>query len=231
MEIIFDPSPEEMESLGFKEDMVPWETDQNNPHHDFDIWIHTTKVLESLVKITPKDIKKDPELYVIRNTAALLHDIGKIKLNLSKVFSPKKVLDTAHQEWPRHCALGVPIAKKFLKNLGHSDEFIEQVCYVIKNHDQRGKKMKDKTVELEIVQDADLIADCGFAGFVRPFLYGTKFQRSIVDTIRYIQMSELRAEEDKLNLSVYKKLAKQEMKVEKRLDREIASDIKSDLLK
>ena len=77
MEPIFDPTKEEMKGLGLHEEMIPWETAQNNPHHQFDIWNHTLNVVKNLVEQTKQPIKEDQETYLVRNLAALLHDIGK----------------------------------------------------------------------------------------------------------------------------------------------------------
>ena len=77
LEIIFDPTSSEMQELGFTQPMVPWNTDQNNQHHAFSILEHTKHVFESLVERTSQDIKDDKELFLIRNLAGLLHDIGK----------------------------------------------------------------------------------------------------------------------------------------------------------
>lgn len=52
-----------------------------------------------------------------------------------------------------------------LKDLGHSNEFIEKVCYLIKNHDVHA--VIKKTLELKVLQDADYIADTGLIGFAR----------------------------------------------------------------
>ena len=81
MEAIFEPTEEDINALNvdFKKEgrMVPWNTPQNNAHHQFDIWNHTLNVVKNLENITPQSIVDDQELYLIRNLTALLHDIGK----------------------------------------------------------------------------------------------------------------------------------------------------------
>ena len=138
-------------------------------HGPFDETYFTLRVYESAKEIISKlnkDINKEQVL-----VACILHDIGKIKLKASKMVSSHSPLKTFSEEWHKHPKLSVPIAKKFLKQIRHSDEFIEKVCYLIENHDLRGDKLQKKSLELKIIQDADLIADIGFAGFIRPFLY------------------------------------------------------------
>src|SRR4030042_821637 len=138
-------------------------------HGPFDETYYTLRVYESAKEIIEhlnKSVKKEQVL-----VACILHDIGKIKLKPSKMFSRHDVLENASEEWRKHAKLGVPIAKNFLKQIGHSDEFIKEVCYLIENHDLRGEKLQVRSLELQMIQDADLIADIGFAGFIRPFLY------------------------------------------------------------
>lgn len=77
METIFDPTPQEREKLNLTDEMVPWETAQDNPHHQFDIWNHTLNVVKNLVEQTKAETSEDYETYLVRNLAALLHDIGK----------------------------------------------------------------------------------------------------------------------------------------------------------
>lgn len=71
-DILFRPS---------ESDLNPWDTDQNNPHHDLNIWDHTVAAFKYLFVdslsedgISPRF---DEEEYTVRNLAMLLHDIGK----------------------------------------------------------------------------------------------------------------------------------------------------------
>lgn len=197
----------------------------------FDETYYTMRVYESakeIIKYVHRPVKVQQIL-----TAAILHDIGKIKLMPSKLFAKDHLLEDAGAEWRKHPALGVPIAKKILKQLGHSDEFISDVCYLIANHDQRAEKMDNRTVELAILQDADLIADIGMAGFLRPFLFSGKFSRSINASIRYIKNEDRtvnKSGRSEINLAISKKLAKREMKIQKQLAKEVYREIRSDLL-
>ena len=77
LELIFDPSKEDKDGLGLDQEFVPWETDQNNPHHNLNIWDHTLEVVKNLVEQTKQPIKDDYESYLVRNIAGLLHDVGK----------------------------------------------------------------------------------------------------------------------------------------------------------
>lgn len=195
----------------------------------FDETYYSLRVYESSKEIMNKLNPKISRSVVL--VASILHDIGKTKINTAKVFSPAGKTDEAIDEWKKHAELGVPLAKEILKKLGHSDKFILDVSYLIEYHDTRGNKIKNKSMELQILQDADLIADCGFAGFIRPFLYGSKFNRHIIGSIKFMQKEMNRVEQEGLlNLDVSKIITKSKIKLEKKLIKEISKDINSDLL-
>lgn len=196
-------------------------------HGPFDETYFTLRVYESAKEILSK-IKEKADKEIIL-TACLLHDIGKTKLKPSRLFCRHGFLEDHSEEWHRHAKLSIPIAKRFLRSLGHSEQFIEQVSYLIENHDLR--HLKQKSLELQILQDADLIADIGFAGFIRPFLFCGKFNRqSIIGSINYIKTEDRIKGGEKLNLKVSKEIGKREMQIQKNLVAEISKDIKSDLL-
>ncbi|MBW3019894.1 HD domain-containing protein [Candidatus Woesearchaeota archaeon] len=165
-------------------------------------------------------------------TAAILHDIGKVKLRMWKIVNSKGVINQKGvvKEWKKHPKMSVPIATKILSKMGHSEEFIKKVCYLIENHDQRKELMKKRTIELKILQDADLIADIGMSGFIRPFSFGAAFKRPTIGTIKFMSKHPNRIEDfEELNLEVSKKLAKKEIKYEKELISMIAKNIETDL--
>jgi HD superfamily phosphodiesterase len=198
-------------------------------HGPFDETYYSLRVYESSKEIISKLDQKVSVPVVL--VASILHDIGKTKINPCNVFSLTGKNENAAEEWDKHPKLGVPIAQEYLRKAGYSSEFISQVSYLIENHDLRGDTIKNKSLELQILQDADLIADCGFAGFIRPFLYGGKFSRQIIGSIKYMQKEANRAgQEDLLNLDVSKVIAKRKFKLEQKLIQEISKDINSDLL-
>jgi len=198
-------------------------------HGPFDETYYSLRVYESAKEIIEKlnnSVKKEQVL-----VACILHDIGKTKLKPSKFFSKYKFLENSPEEWHKHPKLGIPIAKKFLKQIGHSDDFIDEVCYLIENHDLRGDKLKEKSIELQILQDADLIADIGFAGFIRAFLYCGKFsEHSVISTIESLKTRDRTDGGSKMNIPISKTIAKREMKIQSDLAKEISKEIDSDLL-
>jgi len=164
--------------------------------------------------------------------ASLLHDIGKVKLDTSKLFkkgSHMKWNGDHFEEWNRHPELGVGIARDILESLDHSDEFISRVCELVKNHDLRDGKNDGKSIELQILQDADLLADYGITGFIKPLLYGGVNHKSIINSIEYLKNKGNRIEhEDKLNLPISRKIAKEKLRFQKELIEEISLEILSD---
>jgi HD superfamily phosphodiesterase len=194
----------------------------------FDETYYSLRVYESAKEIYTKIGKKAKKEQLL--VSAILHDIGKIKLKTSLLFNKIGILKNFSDEWHKHPKLGIPIARKYLLKIGHSNEFVDEVCYLIENHANRGDELKDKSLELKILQDADLIADIGFAGFIRPFLHSGKFSRSIEQTIRFVEKDDRTKGGDLLNLSVSKSIAKREMNTKSRLVKEILKEIDSDLL-
>ncbi len=223
-----DENPNYKEIYKFIEQKY-FETDYFNsgPFDESFFSLRVYETCKDIIKLIDVPVKKQQLL-----VAALLHDIGKIKLNVAKVFDVEGVKKKNQyvDEWKKHPELSLEIVKPYLNKKGHSDGFIEEVCYLIKNHDKR-MNLKDKTIELKILQDADLLADVGFAGFIRPFLYGGKFNRSTVHTIKFItshkgvRVSDL----NEINLDVSKEIAKKEIELEKNMIKEMAKDIESDV--
>jgi HD superfamily phosphodiesterase len=206
-----------------------FESTEHFYHGPFDETYYSLRVYESSKEIINKLDQKVSIPVVL--VASILHDIGKTEIDPGKIFTTTGKSEGAIKEWYKHAKFGVPIAKKMLTQLGHSKEFIENVCYLIENHDNRKNKIKNKSMELQILQDADLIADCGFAGFIRPLLYGSKFNRQIIGSIKYMKNEMNRIEQsDLLNLEVSKIITKRKIELEKKLISEIAKDINSDLL-
>ncbi len=171
-----------------------------------------------------KEIMKGLDLKVKRKqvlVAAILHDIGKIKLKSSKLFNSHGKKETIKEEWEKHPELGVPIIKSILKKEGHSKEFIDEVCEIARHHANRGDKLKNKSIEIKVLQDADLIADWGVAGFIRHFLYAGKFKvGSAFKGIKFICTHDIenkKREFKELNLKTSKELGKIRLKEEKEM--------------
>jgi len=199
-------------------------------HGPFDETFYTLRVYETakeIISLLKENIRVQQVL-----VACILHDIGKTKLIASKMFRGNNIMnsDEAYWEFKRHASLSVPIARRFLKQLRHSEEFIDEVSYLVENHNKRGDKMKERTLELKIIQDADLTADIGIEGFVRTFAYSGKNRaQSMIGSIRYIQKEDGTLDGNKINLDVSKKLYRREQDIQEKLAKEIYTKIDSDL--
>lgn len=104
-EILFRIIPELKETYGFN---------QKHPHHCYDVWEHTIEALK----------RSKPDLQI--RIALLLHDIGK-----PHCYQEDKNI----RHFRGHPEKSAEISEKILKRLKYSDEEIESICYLIKNHD------------------------------------------------------------------------------------------------
>lgn len=194
----------------------------------FDETFFTLRVFETakqLIKLITKPVNEQEVL-----TATLFHDIGKIKLNTKKLFKVNGWVKNFREEWYKHPKISGVMARPILEKFGHSKEFIDNVIYLISNHDKR--TMKNKSLELKIVQDADYIGDTGFAGFIRPFTFSGKFFRSIIEQILYMKnTSNSRLNLEKINLKISKDLIKKNTILENELKEVMIKLIDSELLK
>lgn len=86
-------------------------------------------------------------------------------------------------------------------------------------------------MELQILQDADLIADWGISGFVRPFLFAGRFKKPTIKTVEFLAKTDIAEEYEKLNLKTSKNLVEEKIKEHESLTEKTIQTIKSDLLK
>lgn len=101
-------------------------------------WRYHILPVVKYAKELAKDYKVSKETVEL---AALLHDIGRIKL----------------KDAENHHISGVPIAEKILKKYNYSKEVIEEVKHCIESH--RGSKdIKPRTIIAKIIANADAMA-------------------------------------------------------------------------
>lgn len=91
------------------------ETDQDNPHHLYNVGIHTIKVMENV-----------PPTQILRYTA-LLHDVAK---PLTKTIDENGV-----GHFYGHQAKGADMAREILKRLKLDNHTIDETCLLIAEHD------------------------------------------------------------------------------------------------
>ncbi len=128
IEAVFDPTKEEMEGLELPEEMVPWDTPQNNPHHEFDIWGHTLSVIKNLVQQTKQPLKEEYETYLVRNLAALFHDIGKRYKGIQGTH------EKGHTTYHNHEETSGKIAEVVLTRLHAPKDIIKRVKDLVDVH-------------------------------------------------------------------------------------------------
>ena len=124
---------------------------EQNKYHSDDAWGHTLNVLNLVAK---RPFYGAAELEV--RMAALLHDIGKPHV--------KSVDDKGRVHFYGHELAGADIAEIILRRLKYSNDFINEVKFLVENH-MRTKQwgdtcehMKDKTLR-------KLQYQCGYARF------------------------------------------------------------------
>ena len=192
----------------------------------YDETFFTPRVFEMCKELMKKlDSKINKEILL---TSALLHDIGKTDMDFDKLVKPNGGFERT--EWKTHAKRGVPIARRYLRNQGHSKEFIDEVAYLIENHDKRRNKMNNRTIELEILQDADILADSGLIAIARSFTYSGQFKRNLLDNIRFMRDVDSRAQDPeyfnlKISRQIAKKLHSQEVKMIKELSLNLESEL------
>ncbi len=139
MELIFDPTQEEMEVLGYTEPMVPWDTDQDSAYHEFTIWNHTLQVFTHLNNRNSLRSDIDPWVELILNLTALLHDIGKRYRGIQSTNSIGRTSYKQHEE------VSAKIAEIVLTRLKAPQEIIERVSILIDRHLRPHKLMAEGT--------------------------------------------------------------------------------------
>lgn len=135
-------------------------------------WHHIERVWNSSKQIASKYPKANLEIIEL---AALLHDIADSKFhNGDETIGPKT-------------------ANKFLESINIKQSSINHIVEIIENISYKGgnKKQTFKSLELDIVQDADRLDAIGAIGIARVFSYGGFKNREIFnpDTLPKLNMT------------------------------------------
>ena len=122
-------------------------------------WFHIERVYINALQIA----KHEEVNLLIVQLAALLHDIADSKFHNGDE------------------SIGPIIAKEFLKSHNIDSEVIDHVVQIIKNISFKGGNFKQnfKSIELDVVQDADRLDAIGAIGIARCFAYGGFKNREI----------------------------------------------------
>ncbi|WP_224484232.1 HD domain-containing protein [Robertkochia aurantiaca] len=125
-------------------------------------WFHTERVFKSALFIAKDYPKADP---LVVGLGALLHDIADAKFHDGNE------------------NIGPDKAREFLQSLKVRKRVISHVEKIIRNISFKGGnfKQKFKSLELDIIQDADRLDALGAIGIARTFNYGGYKNRPLYD--------------------------------------------------
>jgi len=101
----------------------------------------------------------------VLNTAALLHDIAKVKEDLDNSGNTD------------HALLGAEMAEAILKELGYTEN-LDHIIQCIRTHRFKGDN-KPETLEAKILFDADKIDILGSIGIARSYMIAGRYGQSI----------------------------------------------------
>lgn len=103
--------------------------DHKHPHHCYDVWEHTKEAIR----------KSKPDLQI--RLALLLHDIG-------KPHSYQEYGEIRH--FYDHPQKSAEMSREILTRLGYSEKEVEEICYLVKNHDYiiNVNKVNENNMEL-----------------------------------------------------------------------------------
>lgn len=142
------------------ESFVKAKLEKESTGHD---WWHILRVRNNALNIARHET--DPgDLFIIQ-LGALLHDIADWKFNGGDLKA------------------GSVVATKWLTEQAVAPAVIQHVCDIIESISFKGARAKSamKTIEGQIVQDADRLDALGAIGIARAFAYGGHFDRSIYE--------------------------------------------------
>lgn len=131
--------------------------------HDLEHVLRVYKFCQYLAKFEPL-VNLD-----ILKTAALLHDIAKVKEDQD---------DSGNTD---HASLGAEMARTILDNLGYIEN-IDQVVQCIKTHRFKGEN-RPETLEAKILFDSDKIDILGSIGIARSYMIAGQYKQGIYNDI------------------------------------------------
>ena len=152
----------------------------NSDGHDANHTLRVYKNVQLLLKSYPEADS------FISSLSALLHDVDDHKL-----------FKTQNND----------NARNFLQENGLSEELIENICEIINSVSfSKNKGKTPRTIEGQIVQDADRLDAIGAIGIARTFAYGGRTGRSLEDSIQHFY-DKLLLLKDEMNTEAALKIA------------------------
>lgn len=169
-------------------------------------WNHIERVVENAKKILKKE-KANKHIVML---GILLHDIADPKFH------------------DRDETKGPKISKAFLKEVNVKPGTIKKVMEIVNGISYKGgfNKNKDKSLELQVAQDADRLDAIGAIGIARAFNYGGFSGRKIYDPTQspkdYQNVEEYRKSDSSTINHFYEKLLKLKDKMNTKTGRKLA---------
>jgi len=126
----------------------PFTMDQNNVHHVDNVLEHTLKVVEQYDAILRADNADDDERARLL-AAAFMHDLGKLD---PEIIGEKDVEGIIRNTYHGHEDVSEKATRAILRGIKASNEEIEEIATVVKNHMIPHDKMTDKQINKMIRQ-------------------------------------------------------------------------------
>ncbi|MEO8773490.1 MAG: HD domain-containing protein [Gelidibacter sp.] len=171
-------------------------------------WFHIQRVLNNAMLIAKGE---DVDLFVVQ-LGALLHDIADSKFHKGDE------------------TIGPTVAREFLRKLNVNSTVIEHVVKIIENVSFAGgnEHQTFKSLELDVIQDADRLDAIGAIGIARTFNYGGFKHRAMFDPEIKPNLEMTKAEYKASNAPTinhfYEKLLLLKDKMNTKTARKIAAD-------
>ena len=100
---------------------ICFRTEQNNPHHKYNVGVHTVRALMSLKR------SSDKERNAVARFSTFFHDIGKPVV--------KTTNDEGIDRFIGHPEKSAEITRAVMERFGFEEQFIKKVCAVVKFHE------------------------------------------------------------------------------------------------
>lgn len=159
------------QELGINQIVLPefsdlFATAQNNPHHCYDVALHSLHGVEEVCRLYEESGRKEEKELCVLVWTMLLHDVGKAQTKTTD----EKGIDHFYGHQQKGCKM----AKTILRRLKFDNYTINEVCRLVDAHDDRPvskrssvrKKMNrvgDERMDLlYLVQKADVLAQSEF---------------------------------------------------------------------
>jgi uncharacterized protein len=181
----------------------------NSEQDDIHGYQHVQRVYDLCIKIS-KELKVDLK---ILKTAALLHDIGRIK-------------EKTYQFKVNHSNISAELAKTFLDSLSayYSNEEKEQIIHCIRSHSY-SSIIKPNSLEAKILSDADKLDALGAIGLYRTIGFTVKNKGGLKEIIMHLEDKILNLPK-LLYFDISKRLAERRKKIINEFYEEILNESK-----